>query len=107
MGSRLELHDKLVSIINIKEDDGDTHVYFNAPSEPGMRYPAIRYKLKLINNSYANNSIFTQQKAYDLTLIDENPDSEYLDKILQLPYCRFDRHYVADNLNHWTFTLYY
>lgn len=107
MGSRLDLHDLFVSIINIKEDDGDTHVYFNAPSEPGMRYPAIRYNLKLINNSYANNSIFTQQKAYELTLIDTNPDSEYFDKILQLPYCRFDQHYVADNLNHWTFTLYY
>lgn len=107
MGSRLKLHEVFVSIINIKEDDGDTHVYYNAPSDPDMKYPAIRYALKLINNSYANNTVFTQQKAYEITLIDENPDSVYVDKILQLPYCKFDRFYTASNLNHWTFTLYY
>lgn len=107
MGSRLDLHKLFVSIIDKKEDDGDTHVYYNAPSEPGMKYPAIRYNLHLINKSHANNTVFLQQRAYDLTLIDENPDSEYFDKILQLPYCRFENRYVADNLNHWKFTIFY
>lgn len=107
MGKRESLQLKLETIIDITEPNGDKHVYFNSPSGHNMVYPAIRYKLKIINDSYANNSVFLQQKAYELTLIDRNPDSVYVDKILQLPYCKFDRFYPADGLNHWTFTLYY
>ena len=107
MGKRESLQMKLEAIIGIEEPNGDKHVYFNSPSGHNMVYPAIRYSLKIINGSYANNSVFLQQKAYELTLIDRNPDSEYVEKILQLPYCKFDRFYTADNLNHWTFTLFY
>ncbi len=107
MGKREELQLKLERIIDIEEYNGDKHVYFNSPSGHNMVYPAIRYNLKTINGSYANNSVFLQQKAYELTLIDRNPDSIYVEKILQLPYCKFDRFYTADNLNHWTFTLFY
>lgn len=107
MGKRESLQLKLETIIDITEPNGDKHVYFNSPSGHDMVYPAIRYNIKTINGSYANNSVFLQQKAYELTLIDRNPDSVYIEKILQLPYCKFDRFYPANNLNHWTFTLYY
>lgn len=107
MGKRELLQLKLETIIDKTEPNGDKHVYFNSPSGHNMVYPAIRYNLKTINGSYANNTVFLQQKAYELTLIDTNPDSIYIEKILQLQYCSFDRFYTADNLNHWTFTLYY
>ena len=72
-----------------------------------MNYPAIVYARKTIDNSYANNSVYKQNYAYEITVIDKNPDSEIVNKISKLPTCRFDRHFKSDNLNHDVFTLYY
>lgn len=107
MDKRLELHELLCEVINITESNGDKHVYFDPPASFIMRYPAIRYKRKSVNKMVANNSIYGYKKAYEIILIDENPDSEYIDKILQLPYCSYNNHYTADNLNHDVFTIYY
>lgn len=106
MDNRLKLGDILASIINIQESDGDRHTYFNPPSSVRMKYPAIRYSLSDISVDHANNGAYKNTKSYEVTLIDRNPDSEYVDKILQIPYCRFNRFYIAENLNHWTFTIY-
>ena len=107
MDKRLELHEILCEIINITESNGDRHVYFQPPSSVLMKYPAIRYSLTEIANDHADDIAYKQKKAYKLTLIDLNPDSIYVDKILKLPYCRFDRYYPADNLNHYEFIIYY
>ena len=72
-----------------------------------MNYPAIVYARKTIDNSYANNSVYKQNYAYEITVIDKNPDSEIVNKVSKLPTCRFDRHFKSDNLNHDVFTLYY
>ncbi len=48
-----------------------------------------------------------QTTAYQVIVIDKNPDSDYVKKVSLLPMCSFDRHYVADNLNHDAFTLYF
>ena len=106
MDKRLELHETLCGIINITESNGDRHTYFNPPASFIMKYPAIRYRRKRIDKILASNSVYGYKNVYEIILIDENPDSEYVEKILQIPYCRFDRFYKADNLNHWTFTIY-
>lgn len=106
MNSRLELHDSLCEIINIVEPDGDRHTYFQPPASIKMKYPAIVYQLKTIYNVSADDITYRYWPGYELTLIDKKPDSKYVTEILKLPYCKFDRFYVADNLNHWTFTLY-
>ena len=72
-----------------------------------MDYPAIRYSLGNMEKIIADNRTYIKLKSYEVTVIDKNPDSDIPDKMLELPYCRFGRSYVADNLNHWTFTLYY
>lgn len=105
MVSRLTLDEVLASILNLTEPDGDRHTYFNPPPSVQMRYPAIKYSLKNINSDFANNGVYISTPSYEVTLIDENPDSEYANKILQIPYCAFDRFYTANNLNHWTFTI--
>ena len=107
MDSRLELDEILCEIINITEPDGDRHTYFNPPASVLMKYPAIRYKRKVIENMYANNLVYKQANAYELTVIYEDPDSDIPIKVSQLPTCRHERHYVADNLNHDVFTLYH
>lgn len=101
MGSRLELHEVLCEFL------GSRNAYFDSPESVKMNYPAIRYSRKPIEKSYANNGAYRLMAAYELTLIDWDSESEMLNKILTLPMCRHDRHYVVDNLHHDTFTLYY
>lgn len=107
MGNRLGLHEILCEIINITEPDGDRHIYFQPPASVKMKYPAIVYSRKSIDNEHAGNSVYKQDYAYDITVIDKNPDNEYVEKVSKLPMCRFDRHYTSDNLNHDVFTLYF
>lgn len=99
MASRLDLHEKLCAIL------GTRNVYFQPPASVQMKYPAIVYRRKDIDTRFAGNVVYMQSSVYELVLIDKNPDSEYYDKILQLPYCSFDRHYTSDNLNHDVFTI--
>lgn len=101
MASRLKLQTMLEELL------GSRNVYYNPPPSVEMRYPAIVYSRKTINNLYANNYVYGQHNAYEITLIDEDPDSEFVGAISRLPSCRYDRHFVSDNLNHDVFTLYY
>lgn len=101
MASRLTLQTKLEEILS------SCNVYYNPPSSVNMKYPAIVYSSKPPNMLYANNEKYKQFKAYDLTVIDEDPDSEIVEKVLQLPYCSLVQHFVSDNLNHYVFTLYF
>lgn len=106
MDKRLELHEILRGIINMTEPNGDDHVYFQPPESVKMKYPAIRYVRKPMKHIRADNIIYRHLNAFELTLIDKNPDSEYIGKLLSLPYCSHDGHYKADNLNHDKFTIY-
>lgn len=101
MASRLGLQALLEDIL------GSRNVYFQPPDSVAMKYPAIRYSLSNIENVNANDLPYKQSKTYEVILIDSDPDSQYVDRISQLQYCRFDRYYPADNLNHYVFTLYY
>lgn len=98
MADRLELHNILLAIL--------PNVYFRSPESNRMIYPAIRYDLSKMNRRYANNASYINRPAYEIILIDRDPDSEYVDELLKLPFCSFDRTYQSDGLNHWVFTLY-
>ena len=101
MASRLELQSKFEDVL------GSRNVYFQPPSSVRMQYPAIVYSRKDIEGRFANDKIYRKLPCYEAILIDKDPDSEFIDKILDLPYCSFDRHYEADNLNHDVFTIFY
>lgn len=100
MSERLKLQTKFEEIL------GSRNVYFQPPASIRMSYPAIVYSRKVIRVNRANNGVYLYRYGYEATLIDKNPDSEYVHKILQLPYCNFDRHFEKDNLNHDVFTIY-
>lgn len=100
MASRLKLQTKLEEIL------GSRNVYYQPPASVKMKYPAIVYRRKDIDTRFANNVVYMQSSSYEVVLIDKNPDSEFVDKILRLPYCSYDRHYTSDNLNHDVFTIY-
>lgn len=101
MNRRLELHEILCEAL------GSRHVYFQPPENIKMTYPAIVYARSDIENDFANDSVYMQSHYYEVTVIDSDPDSEVVNKVSQLPGCRFNRHYKVDNLNHDTFILYF
>lgn len=100
MASRLNLQTKFEEIL------GSRNVYFQPPATVSIKYPAIIYSRRNIENVFAGDTIYIQRPSYDVVLIDKSPDSPYVQKLMQLPYCRYDRHYVSDNLHHDTFTIY-
>jgi len=86
---------------------GSRHVYFQPPETVKMSYPAIVYGLAKMDGIHADNLTYVGLKAYQVTVIDKDPDSALPDRISELPYCRFDRYFTADKLNHYVFTLYF
>ena len=101
MHDRQELHEVLCNIL------GSRNVYFQPPESIKMKYPAIVYSLNDISNSHGDNLPYMQSVSYSVTVIDKNPDSNIAETVSKLPRCRFNRHFISDNLNHYVFTLYY
>lgn len=99
MDRRLTLQQKLEQLTE--------NVYFQTPSSHIMIYPCIRFKETKWDEKHADNKIYLKSKGYQVTIIDENPDSELPDNLSNSLMCQFDRTYVADNLNHWVFNLYF
>lgn len=103
MRSRSRLHLREL----LKATTGIANLYFQPPNKTQMTYPCIVYGHQNYRIEHANNGPYVGYKQYLVTIIDKNPDSEYPDKMLDLPFCRFDRHYSSDNLHHWVYSLYY
>ena len=85
----------------------EPHVYHQRPGKSGLKYPCIIYKLTDMPVKHADNLKYIQHREYQLTVIDEDPDSQLRENVAQLKWCRFTRSYVSDNLNHYNFTLIY
>jgi len=101
MASREELQYKLEEIL------GSRNVYYQPPESKKINYPAIIYKRNDIGNVHANNRVYSQRFSYQLTVITELPDHPVIFALSKMRYCSFNSFYVADNLNHYVFTLYY
>ena len=102
MASRLQLHEEFCEIL------GTRNVYFNPPASLMMNYDAIRYKLTGKDIKRANDGVYQITNQYDGVVISEDPDCEVPDTVLRhFKMCSFGRPYVADNLYHFPFTLYY
>ena len=99
--TRLTLQTKLEDLL------GSNHVYYQPPENLKMEYPAIRYSKSDEKDIYANNIKYLSMSVYDLVVIDKKPDNPVIKKLLELPYSEFDRHYVADGLNHDIIRIFY
>ena len=98
---RTELQTLLETIL------GNDHVYFQPPPSLKLKYPCIVYDRNTFSSNFANNDSYLRRTRYSLTLIDKNPDSTFITAIADIPYCRHTRSYIADNLNHDTYDLYW
>ena len=107
MSRRLELHKKLCDILGCPETGTSCRAYFQPPSTVHMEYPAIVYSLDDVDSTYANDVTYLTTKRYAVTVIDKNPDSDLIDKVMTLPMCYFNRSYTRDNLNHFVLEVFY
>ena len=99
MASRLKLQSILEEFLESKN--------VQPPESKKMEYPAIKYSLSNIDKRSADDTAYMLTKKYELIVISKKPDHPVINKLLQLPTCRYERHYAADNLNHDVLTLYY
>lgn len=98
---RLELDAILRNIL------GSSNVYFQSPPTIGMKYPCILYERSNMYTNYADNIPYLLEDRYLITVIDQDPDSEIPRKIAMMEKAKFDRHYVANNLNHDVIEIYF
>lgn len=101
MADRLELHSVLQELL------GSSNVYYQPPESIKMQYDAIRYSKRTIDSKYANDRKYSMIDCYEIIVISRLPDNPVIKKLLSLPYCSYDRHYIADNLHHDVLTIYW
>lgn len=99
--SRILLHKKLVELF--KSDN----VYYQTPDNLVMKYPCIKYSKSRIKSTNADNTKYNNKTLYQIMVIDKKPDNVVINKILELNYSSYERHYVFDNLNHDVINIYY
>ena len=100
LDGRLYLQNLLEGIL------GSKHVYFQPPESMKLEYPCFIYRRGHNDVHHADNTAYKKDMQYEILLVDADPDSIYLDKILSIPRVRHNRHYASDNLNHDAFTIY-
>lgn len=101
MATRLELQTLLENIL------GSTNVYYQPPENVRMEFPAIVYSRERLDNTFSNNNVYKVDHGYKLIYIHDDPDDPIVDTINQLPTCRFLTEYVADDLYHDSFIIYF
>jgi len=101
MAPRSQLQALLVALPGVSE------AYFQPPPTIAMTYPCIVYQLDDIDTKFADNNPYMHKKRYMVTVIDRDPDSLIPESVAKLPSCVFLRFYVADQLNHTVFNLYF
>lgn len=101
MGTRLQLQTLLETKL------GTRNVYFQPGESVKINYPAFVYFLNDIATRKADDITYKSIRKYSVSYISKDPDNTMVDNMLTLPYCSFNRRYIADNLYHDVFDLYY
>lgn len=85
------------------------NVYYMPPANIKMEYPCIRYRLVRDRAFFGDNKRLLSFNTYELTLIDLEPDSVYIDPILELEYCSREPggEYMSDGLYHNVFRIFF
>jgi hypothetical protein len=99
MGQRLDLQTLLETLA--------PNVYFQPPDNMQIQYPCIVYQRYRALSEFADNNVYNRVVSYQVTVIDPDPDSLIPAKVGALPLCTTNRNFVAGNLNHDVYTLYF
>lgn len=101
MDNRLSLQGKLEQLVNY-------NVYFQPPASVHLVYPCVIYNLVGGDIKHADNMMYSYMNRYEVLIIYRQPNMEIVEKVLRtFPMCSLSRIYIADNLYHYSFNLYY
>lgn len=83
-------------------------MYFQPPESIKLKFPCIIYHKTGTHRVYSDNMLYLKKQKYQLTVVDEDPDSVIADDIVDaFEYCYITNYYNKDGLNHTTLTLNY
>lgn len=92
---RIAFHNKLVAFL------GSSNVYNQPPKSTEMKYPCILYTKTGIDTTFADGIIYKKSTIYEVTIIDNTPDSMLADDFLQtFTYAKFNTAFTVNNLKH-------
>lgn len=82
-------------------------VYFQPPNGLALKYPCIVYKIDNADTKFADNKPYSYTERYQITVIDQDPDTALRFLVAALPMCRFDRAFASDDLNHYVYNIFF
>lgn len=104
----------------LREITGYKNFYYDPPESVKMSYPCIVYKRERLDRVNADNKPYRLNIRYQIMVIDKDPDNgsgidenenpieSVIEKLLYgFQHIRHERHYVADNLHHDVFSVYF
>lgn len=101
--NRLDLQTMLESF---QAAAGETpHVYYQPPENVKIVYPCFIYSDSDSGTVYANDEPYLRRSEYIVKYITKNPSPPMAEAMKRLPKTRFDRHYTAENLHHFSFVV--
>ena len=83
------------------------NVYYQPPSGYKIKYPCIIYDLDRPDIRYADNALYALYDQYFIKYITRDPDDDTRNQIIRLKLCSAEKPYMADNLYHYPFRLYW
>lgn len=101
MDRRPILHAELCHTIH------SNNVYFQPPESIKLSYPAIVYSLNDLQTIHADDRLYGLAKQYVMTYITRDPDDPAVERLIALRFCRFQRAYRSDGLNHYIFEIFF
>ena len=100
--------DKRISLQVELERLAGRNVYFQPPASVQLVYPCVIYNLSAGYTKHADDSVYTYTNRFELIFIYRKPNIEIIEQVLRtFPMCSVSRVYIADNLYHYAFNLYY
>ena len=82
--------------------------YYQPPENLKLSYPCIVFERTNALTNYADNNPYQITKRYTITLMTKTADNdEFVDQLLKLPMCTYDRQFVNENIVHDVFTIYF
>jgi hypothetical protein len=78
---------------------GSDHVYFQAPPNTGMKYPAIVYSFERFNRDNADNLPYIVTGRWQITHMYKSLKNDLKERfIFEIPFCSFDRRMKTDGV---------
>ena len=91
----------------LRELPGVTEAYFQKPGNLTLVPPYIVYELDDEYLMRADNGVHAFWNRYTVTIVDRDPDSPVRDAVRNLPLASFNRKFIAGQLHHFVYNLYF